>query len=1316
MFSVKAQLVPDDSLGKESSRVNPSVDRDLIEGGAIRNNNLFHSFKEFNVNSSQKVYFTNPDNITNILTRVTGSNASKIFGTLGVNGNANLFLINPNGMIFGDNSKLDITGSFSATTAESIFIDNYEFNAVNPNETPLLKINLTPGLQYGKINPESEIENRGILKVGENQNLTLLGGRVNHQGSLIAPGGKVELSGDDINLTGNVDTRALNGEVGTLLIDPKNILIAEGGDFSGDDISQNLAVNNVILQANNDITVDDDITGIGTNNLTLEAGRSLTIGENRNIFLIGGSFNAKINDENALASERDTGIAEFRMNPQSSIITNGGEVNIVSGSFGNTSQINTAFGAIITGNPNGNGGNINISAIGDVTTGFMASGFLNDSSLGLVISDFVPIPTQPGTDKAGDINISSSNGNIFSTNFVLANALNQGGDITFDAAGNLTLEAPGEVTRIGNISNVGLKSGEITLRSGNTLLANDIRIITRHSGDGKGKGINLFGKSIIVDFSSIVSLTRNESQEAQLGLVQNGETGDVLLEATDEILIRNSNVSTNADFGTASSGNLNLNTRRLRIIKSENVDFPNSLGIFTSSDDNSTGNGGDININASESIEIIGEIPGSFILNAETFNFDDSALITTTAAGGGKSGNLMIDTQRLVVRDNAAISTFPFNGTGGDLTINATDIFLQGKAIILTGTLGQQNAGNLTINTDKVTLLDGASILASSFGEGDAGEFNFSVGELSIRNGSLVSSSTIAQGNSGNLTIKDANLIEVIGTSEDGSFPSSISASSSSSLGILSSVLGNSANLDITTDKLIVRDGGEITTATDINGIGGNININTRNLQIKNGRINASTTTSQKGGNININASESVEVIGGGFEKLQQSIIIPAFNGNENSLTLDNFDNGIVTASDGEGASGNILVNTPNFKASNGGLIATTTLNQGAGGNITVNASDILEIDNSLLGTGTFTTKDSGNINLSARQLIAKGGAQVLTTTFNIGKAGNLNVNVSESIDLIDPSEQGITSGLFATSFENASGDGGDITVKTGDFNIIDRAAVSVSGEGVGNAGDIDIEALSLFLDNSSITAQSVVGVGGNINLTIADLLLLRNNSTISTRAGTEISGGGNGGNIAINGGLVVAVPGENSDINANAFQGNGGNINITTPGIFGIEFRDRNTPESDITASSEFGIDGDFDLNLQELDITSGLVELPENLTDAADRIAAGCPTDEEAQFVTSGRGGIPQNPRQVLQNEIVLQDLRNTPNSLPPSLPPYATCYNGACSSATQWLPSLTPSSPSPIKEATGWIINRDGIVEFVADNRTSKEGILKKDSCQK
>ncbi len=272
-LSTKAQLIPDKSLGNESSTVNSSKVRDLIEGGAIREGNIFHSFKEFNVNNGQRVYFANPDGISNILTRVTGSNISRILGTLGVDGAANLFLINPNGILFGKNAFLDISGSFTATSAESLFIDNYEFSALNPDETPLLKINLTPGLQYGKINPQSKIDNQGVLKVGEGENLTLLGGKVYHTGSLIAPNGKVEISGEDVQFTGNVDTRGANGEVGILLIDPKNILIAEGSNFSGEGISQALAVNNVILQANNDITVDDDITADKANDLTLEAGR-----------------------------------------------------------------------------------------------------------------------------------------------------------------------------------------------------------------------------------------------------------------------------------------------------------------------------------------------------------------------------------------------------------------------------------------------------------------------------------------------------------------------------------------------------------------------------------------------------------------------------------------------------------------------------------------------------------------------------------------------------------------------------------------------------------------------------------------------------------------------------------------------------------------------------------------------------------------------------------------------------------------------------------------------------------------------------------
>ncbi|HEY9801283.1 MAG TPA: filamentous hemagglutinin N-terminal domain-containing protein, partial [Leptolyngbyaceae cyanobacterium] len=112
-----AQITPDTTLGNQNSRVTTGVniqqkEADLIEGGVQRGSNLYHSFREFNVHNGQRVYFANPTGVDNIFSRVTGSNASNILGTLGVNGAANLFLLNPNGIIFGPNARLDIQGSF----------------------------------------------------------------------------------------------------------------------------------------------------------------------------------------------------------------------------------------------------------------------------------------------------------------------------------------------------------------------------------------------------------------------------------------------------------------------------------------------------------------------------------------------------------------------------------------------------------------------------------------------------------------------------------------------------------------------------------------------------------------------------------------------------------------------------------------------------------------------------------------------------------------------------------------------------------------------------------------------------------------------------------------------------------------------------------------------------------------------------------------------------------------------------------------------------------------------------------------------------
>ena len=141
--SAFAQIQPDNTLGTENSIIN-NIDalNKRIDGGVKLDANLFHSFREFNVSEGGSVYFANPQGITDIFSRVTGNNPSNIFGKLGVLGDANLFLINPNGIVFGENASLDVGGSFVASTANGIeFGELGVFSSSNPETPRLLSVN-----------------------------------------------------------------------------------------------------------------------------------------------------------------------------------------------------------------------------------------------------------------------------------------------------------------------------------------------------------------------------------------------------------------------------------------------------------------------------------------------------------------------------------------------------------------------------------------------------------------------------------------------------------------------------------------------------------------------------------------------------------------------------------------------------------------------------------------------------------------------------------------------------------------------------------------------------------------------------------------------------------------------------------------------------------------------------------------------------------------------------------------------------------------------------------------------------------------------
>lgn len=202
--SVFAQTTPDiipDTTLPSNSRVITQTNIKIIEAGTPVGRNLFHSFQEFSIPINGAAYFNNAPDVQNIIGRITGSSISKIDGLIQTNGTANLFLINPNGIIFGQGARLAIGGSFLATTASSLyFADGTQFSATNLKSTALLTISVPTGLQFGSkagrilVQGNGQARTTSQMLVQPNQTLALVGGDVFLEGATLrTAGGRIEL-------------------------------------------------------------------------------------------------------------------------------------------------------------------------------------------------------------------------------------------------------------------------------------------------------------------------------------------------------------------------------------------------------------------------------------------------------------------------------------------------------------------------------------------------------------------------------------------------------------------------------------------------------------------------------------------------------------------------------------------------------------------------------------------------------------------------------------------------------------------------------------------------------------------------------------------------------------------------------------------------------------------------------------------------------------------------------------------------------------------------------------------------------------------
>ncbi|MBD2247799.1 filamentous hemagglutinin N-terminal domain-containing protein [Nostoc sp. FACHB-888] len=643
--SVVAQVAPDKTL-PDNSLITNQANSIVIEGGSVNNSNLFHSFQKFSVPTGGTAFFNNDVGIQNIIARVTGGSISNIDGLIRTNGTANLFLINRNGIIFGQNARLNIGGSFFATTASSIkFADGFEFSAMNPQTTLLLTVSVPIGLQFTSNSGAIEVQGTGKglvapsrgnvpitrnldathLTVQPTKTLALIGSNITLKGGTItAEEGRIELgsvssgvislnptsqgwalgyegvsSFKDINLSQQslVDTSGNRG--GSIVLQGKEISLSDG---SAALIQNQGAQSWESIKVNAFESLHLSGTSADGNFVTLLRTESIGSGNGGNIDV---STKHLLIEGGALIGNRNYGIAE------------GGNVNVNSSKSIELLGFSTfnpfAPSEIVTSNlTSGKSGNITVS-----TEQLLAQDGGQITSISL------------GSGVAGDITINANSIQLLNS----TELINSGNDYT--------------PSLLSSVAFSGGNAGNLIINASKFVVGEQATVNTSTIGSGLPGFVTINASDIEINGGDISSAVVSEQDDQQLIAApseQNGTSGQITINA--ESLKLTQGIISVRNQGTSEAGTLRVNSRFI------SLNNKSSINASTAS-----GEGGDI------------------FLTSGYLRLRDSS-ITATAGNNGNGGNIRIATNIITATDNNAITANAFRGRGGNIRIDTKGLFV----------------------------------------------------------------------------------------------------------------------------------------------------------------------------------------------------------------------------------------------------------------------------------------------------------------------------------------------------------------------------------------------------------------------------------------------------------------------------------------------------------------------------------------------------------------------------------------------------------------------------------------------------------------
>jgi filamentous hemagglutinin family protein len=1210
-LTATAQISMDGTLGRAGPLAGPNyqVTADL---GQQHGGNLFHSFGQFSILSGESATFSGPNSISNIIGRVTGGQVSSIDGTIrSTIPGANLYLLNPAGVLFGEHAQVDVGGSFHVSAADYLRLgDGGRFEARTPGNSVLTA---APVAAFGFLGdaPGKITINGSFLQVREGQTLSLIGGDLTlHNAMLVAPAGRINLAavasagevlptatglemggfdrlGDltvfrdpgvartrfgEIEL-GDVDTSGRSG--GAIFIRGGSLLV-EGGQLYADTYGDQAGIGiDIALSGDLRLSRNAQITSVTAG--AGAAGAITFVGEQAS--LDGGSVLATATSSVGNAGAITLDVKSLNLNGGSQIAT------ITSGS--------------------GRGGSIHVTAHERVEI----AGVDDDGIPSILHASAI----KDSTGSAGAITVTSP-----------LVSLRDGGGIYSDSE-----EGPGDAGVIAlNVSQLSLSGGSV------------VRANTFDAGRGGQLTITASDRIDIAGGGATNGISSGLYTVATL-FGSTGAAGNIAI--TSPILTLNhEGIIASITGGTGDAGDITLNVGELRLNSGSVI----SVGTFDA------GKGGLLTVAARDRIEITGGSildagalgltgsAGSIHLTSPILILSDDGFVKSDTGGAGNAGVIDLHVGQLNLSSGGAMSVNTLGaGRGGSLSIIATGrIDIAGAATngnlsglaadAMSGATG--SAGTITLVSPVLALDENGVIGSTTYGVGDAGAINLEVGSLSLSGGGEIATATAGAGSGGTIAITAHERVDIAGSNAQGEY-SLLSADA------LPGSTGSAGTISLSSPVLAMRDSGRLQSMTYGSGAAGVISLEVGQLSLNGGsKIHTATAGSGLGGTITVTAHERVDIAGADAQGKHSSLLADALPGSTGSAGTISLSSPVLAMRDsgqlqsttaGLGDAGTIALNVGRLSLESGSRINISTTGAGGNGRMTIHAAeriDILGKDAAGDGSGLFARAigeaagAAGSITLSSPVLAVSDDGLISSSTQGIHDAGDITLDVGQ-ISLRSDGKVNTNTWGF--------GDGGDLKLTSAETVTISGAnsGLFANAYWAGKAGNIAIATPRLTLtDGGSITAGSIYTSGGDVVIH-ADHTLLQNGGEILVSIYGDPSKS-QGGDASVNGHTLVIL--DSPGISAQAVEGRGGNITVNTDVFL------HNAPILDdvLSASSEVrGNDGMVTVNSPPVNIAGTLVKAPATYLDASGQLQRRCgrmAANERNQLTVPGRGALPPEP----------------------------------------------------------------------------------------